>query len=478
MAYRTQENKQLDSLQPPQSLEAEQAVLGCILKDVMALHEVVEILTEETVFYSPKHQMVYRAVLELYKRSEPCDITTVSNALLKDDKLTRLGGRVFLVELVEGVAATANAGHYAEIVFDKFLLRRAIEITNEISRSCYSLNQPVTELLDQAEAAIFGLSEKRLRRGFTPISQLIPSTFDQIEQLQSPDSSLVGLKTGFTDFDIMTNGMHKGELIIIAGRPSMGKSALVMNIAEYIAIEQAKTVGVFSVEMSAEALSLRMLCGRARISQQKLRAGKLRDEEWPRLTRAGGPLSKAAIYIDDSPGLTSLEMKAKARRLKGQHDVDLIIIDYIQMVQGSGRWENRQQEIAAISRGLKTLAMELEIPVIACSQLSRQVEQRGGDRRPVLSDLRESGAIEQDADVVAFVYRPELYFSHLEKTDPKYLEVEGKAELIVSKQRNGPTGVVRLAFVKEFARFENLARRPAELPADVEPVGGDEDIPF
>ncbi|MCK4373221.1 MAG: replicative DNA helicase [candidate division Zixibacteria bacterium] len=478
MAYRTQENKQLDSLQPPQSLEAEQAVLGCILKDVMALHEVVEILTEETVFYSPKHQMVYRAVLELYKRSEPCDITTVSNALLKDDKLTRLGGRVFLVELVEGVAATANAAHYAEIVFDKFLLRRTIEITSEISRSCYRLEQPVSELLDQAEAGIFGLSEKRLRRGFTPISQLIPSTFDQIEQLQSPDSSLVGLKTGFTDFDIMTNGMHKGELIIIAGRPSMGKSALVMNIAEHVAIEHGKTVGVFSVEMSAEALSLRMLCGRARISQQKLRAGKLRDEEWPRLTRAGGPLSKAAIYIDDSPGLTSLEMKAKARRLKGQHDVDLIIIDYIQMVQGSGRWENRQQEIAAISRGLKTLAMELEIPVIACSQLSRQVEQRGGDRRPVLSDLRESGAIEQDADVVAFVYRPELYFSHLEKTDPKYLEAEGKAELIVSKQRNGPTGVVRLAFVKEFARFENLARRPAELPADVEPVGGDEDIPF
>lgn len=478
MAYRAREDKQLDKLQPPQSLEAEQAVLGCILKDVGALHEVVEILTEEAAFYAPKHQFIYRVVLDLYDKSEPCDITTVSNALLKDDRLSRVGGRVFLAELVEGVAATANAAHYAEIVFDKYLLRRVIEIANEISRSCYRLEQPVTELLDQAEAGIFGLSEKRLRRAFTPISQLIPSTFDQIEQLQSPDSSLVGLKTGFTDFDIMTNGLHRGELIIIAGRPSMGKSALVMNMAEHIAIENGKTVGVFSVEMSAEALSLRMLCGRARISQQRLRAGKLRDEEWPRLTRAGGPLSKAGIFIDDSPGLTSLEMKAKARRLKGQHDVDLIFVDYIQMIQGSGRWENRQQEIAAISRGLKTLAMELEIPVVACSQLSRQVEQRGGDKRPQLSDLRESGAIEQDADVVAFVYRPELYYSHLEKTDPKFLEVEGKAELIVSKQRNGPTGVVHLAFVRDFARFENLARRPAELPAEAEPVGGEEDVPF
>jgi len=478
MAYRTQQNKELDKLQPPQSLEAEQAVLGCILKDVGALHQVVEILTEEAAFYAPKHQMVYRAVLDLYERSEPCDITTVSNALMKDDRLSRIGGRVFLAELVGGVAATANAAYYAEIVLEKYLLRRVIEITNEISRSCYYLEQPVSDLLDQAEAGIFGLSEKRLRRGFTPISQLIPSTFDQIEQLQSPDSSLVGLKTGFTDFDIMTNGLHKGELIIVAGRPSMGKSAMVMNIAEHVGVNLGKTIGVFSVEMSAEALSLRMLCGRARISQQRLRAGKLRDEEWPRLTRAGGPLSKAAIFIDDSPGLTSLEMKAKARRLKGQHDVDLIIVDYIQMVHGSGRFENRQQEIAAISRGLKTLAMELEIPVIACSQLSRQVEQRGGDKRPQLSDLRESGAIEQDADVVAFVYRPELYYSYLEKTDPKYQEIEGKAELIVAKQRNGPTGVVHLAFVRDFARFENLAQRPAELPVDVEPVGGDEDIPF
>ncbi len=478
MAYRTERDQQNDRLQPPQSMEAEQAVLGCVLKDDRALHEVIEILTEEAVFYAPKHRIVYRAILDLYERTEPADITTVSNVLLKDDKLNRIGGRVFLVELVESVAATANARHYAEIVLDKYLLRRTIDITNEISRSCYNLDQPVSDILDQAEAGIFGLSEKRLRRGFIPISKLIPSTFDQIEDLQSPDSSLVGLKTGFTDFDVMTNGLHKGELIIVAGRPSMGKSALVMNIAENVAVNQKKSVGVFSVEMSADALSLRMLCGRARISQQKLRAGKLRDEEWARLSRAGGPLKDSKIFIDDSPGLTALELKAKARRLKGQHGIDLLIIDYIQMVQGSGRFENRQQEIAALSRGLKTLAMELEIPIIACSQLSRQVEQRGGDKRPVLSDLRESGAIEQDADVVAFVFRQEHYFAGKDKSSPEYQEVEGKAELIVAKQRNGPTGVVHLAFVKEFVTFETLAYRPAELPADVEPVSGDEDIPF
>ncbi len=470
MAYRTQEQKKVDRLQPPQSVEAEQAVLGCILKDVAALHETLEILKEETIFYVPKHQIIYRVIMKLYEDSEPCDITTVANALLQDDHLTRIGGRVYLVELVEGVSSTANAKSYAEIVLDKYLLRRVIEITNEISRSCYSLDQPVDDLLDQAEAGIFQLSEKRLRKGFMPLKSLIPSTFQDIEDLQTRSSSLEGFKTGFEQLDVMTNGMHKGELIIVAGRPSMGKSAFVMNIAEYVAITQNKSVGVFSVEMSAQQLALRLMCGRAKVSQQRLRAGKLGDEEWQRLTRACGPLSEADIFIDDSAALTSLEMKAKSRRLKGQHGVDLIIVDYIQMMQGLGRFENRQQEIASISRNLKILAMELEVPVIACSQLSRQVEQRGGDKRPQLSDLRESGAIEQDADVVMFVYRPELYYSHLEKTDPKYLEVAGKAEIIVSKQRNGPTGVARLAFVKDFSRFENLAQRPAELPPDAEPV--------
>lgn len=478
MAYRTQTDKEVAHLQPPQSLDAEQAVLGSILKEAEAINQAIEVLDNASLFYFPKHQIIYRAMLDLYERSEPCDITTVSNALVKDDKLDKIGGRVYLVDLAEAVATTANITVHANIVLEKLVLRRLIQTSNEIVKSCYSLEQSVEDLLDLAEQNIFDISESRLRKGFTSIKELIPSTFEEIENLQSPDSALVGIKTGFEQLDIMTNGLHKGDFVIIAGRPSMGKSALAMNIAEYVGVELKKGVGLFSLEMSQDQLALRILCGRAKISQQRLRARKLRTEEWQKLSFAGGPLSEAPIFIDDSATLSSLEIRAKARRLKAQHDVALIIVDYIQMVHGSGRFENRQQEMATISRSLKALAKELEVPVIACSQLSRQVEQRGGEKRPQLSDLRESGAIEQDADVVMFIYRPEHYYSHLERDDPKYLEVEGKAEIIVAKQRNGPTGVVRLAFLKEFARFENMAPTGyREVPAGVEPVSG-EDIPF
>lgn len=478
MAYRTQTDSDIDHLQPPQSLDAEQAVLGSILKEADAINHTIEILDNENVFYVPKHRIIYRAMLDLYERSEPCDITTVANALLKDGKLEKIGGRVYLVELAESVASTANLVSHANIVLEKSVLRRLIQTSNEIVKSCYSLDQPVENLLDLAEQNIFDISESRLRKGFTSIKELIPSTFEEIENLQSPDSTLVGIKTGFDQLDVMTNGLHRGDLVIIAGRPSMGKSAFALNIAEYSGVELKKGIGFFSLEMSQEQLALRMLCGRARISQQRLRARKLRTEEWQKLSIAGGPLSEAPIFIDDSATLSSLELRAKARRLKAQHDISMIIVDYIQMVHGSGRFENRQQEIASISRSLKALAKELDIPVIACSQLSRQVEQRGGEKRPQLSDLRESGAIEQDADVVMFIYRPEHYYSHLDRNDPKYLEVEGKAEIIVAKQRNGPTGIVHLAFLKEFARFENLAGTGyREVPADVEPVEGG-DIPF
>ena len=310
------------------------------------------------------------------------------------------------------------------------------------------------------------------------IKDLMPSTFEQIENLQTGHSDLVGMKSGFEQIDILTNGLHRGELVIVAGRPSMGKSALVMNMAEYVAVELKKGVGVFSIEMSAESLALRLLCSRAKVSQQKLRAGKLKNEEWSRLSSFGGALSEAPIFIDDSPTLTALEMRAKARRLKAQFHIELLIVDYIQMMHTSGRYENRQQEIASISRAMKILAKELEIPIIACSQLSRMVEQRGGEKRPQLSDLRESGAIEQDADVVMFVYRPEHYLSHVEKTDPKYIEVEGKAEIVVAKQRNGPTGVANLTFIKDFARFENQASGYRELPPGVEPVDGKSITPF
>ncbi len=483
MTYQTARDKKLDKLQPPQSIDAEQAVLGAVLKDAQAINDAIEILDTETHFYVPRHQLIYRAVLNLYGRSEPTDITLVANELARMDVLERVGGRVYLVELVEGIASTANVVNYAKIVLEQSILRQLITASNEIISSCYASEHPVDDLLDMAEATIFHLSESRQRKGFTSIKDLIPSTFEEIENLQSDNSDLVGVQTGYRDLDLLINGLHKGELIIIAGRPSMGKSAFSMNIAEHIAIEHKKGVAVFSLEMSKEQLALRMLCGRAKISQQRLRMQamthqkRLKDEEWGRLTVAAGPLSEAPIYIDDSPTLSSLEIRAKARRLKAQHDIGLVIVDYLQMVHGSGRFENRQQEMANISRSLKALAKELEIPVIACSQLSRQVEQRGGEKRPQLSDLRESGAIEQDADVVMFIYRPEHYLSHLEKTDPRFVEVEGKAEVIVAKQRSGPTGVVHLTFVKEFAHFENMDKVHREIPPGVEPVDG-ADIPF
>ncbi|MFQ5453917.1 MAG: replicative DNA helicase, partial [Candidatus Zixiibacteriota bacterium] len=330
MAYRTQQRKEIESLQPPQSLDAEQAVIGAILKDSEAVYQAIEILDKPAHFYYPKHRFIYQAVLDLYGKSEPCDITTIANALLKEDHLEKIGGRVYLVELVETVVSTANVATYCNIVLEKSVLRSLIQTSNEIIKSCYAMEQPADDLLDSAEANIFNISESRLRKGFTSIKELIPSTFEQIENLQSADSSLVGIKTGFHKLDEMTNGLHRGELIIIAGRPSMGKTALVMNIAEYIAINQKKGVGVFSLEMSEEALALRMLCGRVRVSQQKLRAGKLKTEEWPDLTAAGGTLSECKIFIDDTPNLTSLEMRAKARRLKAQNDISVIIVDYIQ----------------------------------------------------------------------------------------------------------------------------------------------------
>ncbi|UCG63299.1 MAG: replicative DNA helicase [Candidatus Zixiibacteriota bacterium] len=464
-------------LQPPQSLEAEMMVLGSLLKDPDAIFHAIDIIKSIDYFYYPKHRVIYQTILNLYEKSEPTDITTVADALSKTGDLAQIGGRVYLVELIEMVASTANMVHHCTIVAEKAVLRLLIQSSNEIVYSCHAQEQNVDDLLDLAESTIFHISQSRLRKGFMAVKDLMPSTFEQIEELQSGGSGLVGLKTGFDDLDTMTNGLHRGELVIVAGRPSMGKSALVVNIAEYVAVKLGKAVGVFSIEMSAEALALRMLCGRARISQQRLRARKLKKEEWPRLTVAGGSLSEAPIFIDDSANLTSLEMRAKARRLKMQHDVALIIVDYIQMMQASGRHENRQQEMAAISRSLKVLAKELDVPVLACSQLSRMVEQRGGEKRPQLSDLRESGAIEQDADVVMFVFRSEHYLSHLERTDPKFQEIEGKAEIIVAKQRNGPTGVVNLTFIKDFARFENPAAGYRELPPDAEPVSED-NLPF
>lgn len=463
--------------QPPQSPEAEQMVLGSILKDPDAFNLVVELLESERHFYTPRHQTIYRACLRLYTKGDACDITTVADYLQTEGLLEKCGGRVYLVELVEGIASTANVAAHAEIVLEKSTLRQLISTSTEIARSCYAGQIEVDDLLDQAEANIFNISQAKLRQGFIPIKPLITQTFEQIESFQRGTGAVDATLTGYGELDGMTHGLRNGDLVVIAGRPSMGKSALAVNIAEHVAIHLKRPVAIFSIEMSRDQLAFRMLCGRARVSQHRLRAWKLNDREYNDLSRAGGILAAADILIDDSPTLTTLEMRSKARRLKGQYpNLGLIVVDYMQMMHCSGRFENRQQEISVISRSLKILAKELGVPVLACSQLSRAVEQRGGEKRPQLADLRESGAIEQDADVVLLMYRPEAYMRDEERKDPRNHEKVRDAEIHIAKQRNGPTGTVHLVFLKEFARFENAESRFREIPPEAEPVHGG--LPF
>ncbi|MEW5925666.1 MAG: replicative DNA helicase, partial [Candidatus Zixiibacteriota bacterium] len=377
----TDKDKEVARMQPPQSVEAEQDVLGSILKDPEVISSIIEELPTNEHFYVPKHRLIYKAILSLFEKNEPCDITTVAEELTKMNQLDNIGGRVYLIELVDGIATTANAASYAKIILEKSVLRNLINTSNEIVKSCYHLEYEVSEILDRAEQNIFAISESRLRKGFISMAELVPSTFEQIEHFQDTKGGLSGIETGFAQLDAMTGGLHDGEFVVIAGRPSMGKTAFALNIAEFMAVEKQVPVGVFSIEMSKEQLVLRLLCGRARISQHLLRTNRLRDADWQRLSIAADPLSEANIYIDDSAVLSPVEMRAKARRLKAQHDVGLIIVDYIQMMTSGVRAENRQQEMALISRSMKTLAKELNIPVIAVSQLSRMVEMRGGEKR-------------------------------------------------------------------------------------------------
>jgi len=442
---------------PPHSQDAEQALLGAMLIDEGAVARAVEILRQERRFYSASHRKIYTAIIALYERSQPADITTVAEELERRGELPDCGGRAYLAGLASGVATAANAEYYARIILEKSTLRDLIEASSDIVNQAYRQEKEVDDLLDEAEQKVFDISEGQLRSDFSRIADLLPHTFEAIDNYVETKGGLIGYPTGYTDLDAITAGLHRGDLIIIAGRPSMGKSALVLNIAENLSLAASKAVAVFSLEMSKEQLALRMLCGRAKVSSHRLRTGRMSEQDWPKLSSAAGPLEKALIYIDDTPMMTVLEMRAKARRLASQADLGLIVIDYLQMMSGSRHAENRQQEISQITRGLKGLAKELNVPVVGCSQLSRMVETRGGDRRPQLSDLRESGAIEQDADVVMFVYRPEYYLSGLDPEDPKLLEVKGRAEIIIAKQRNGPTGTVMLSFLKDFARFENLA---------------------
>ena len=445
---------------PPQAIEVEQAVLGAMLLQKEAIGKAIEIIDKDC-FYRDDHQKIFQALVELYDKNQPVDIITVSEELTRRKQLDEVGGRMYILELTEKIATTANIEYHCNIVLEKSTLRKLINTSTQIVSHCYDATQEVDDLLDRAEQGIFSISEKRIKEGFVPIGDLLPHTFESIEEYQKKGGMITGIPTGFFELDYLTGGLQKSDLIVVASRPSMGKTSFCLTIAEHVAIEVKMPVGIFSLEMAKNQLVQRMLCSRARFSTHKMRTGKLGDHEYSNLAMAVGPLSEAKIFIDDTPSIGILQLRAKSRRLKAQHDVGLIIVDYLQLMQGPRNTESRQQEISLISRSLKGLAKELDVPVIAVSQLSRKVEDRGGEKKPLLADLRESGAIEQDADVVAFVYRPEFY--GIEKFRAG-TPTQGVAEIIVSKHRNGPTGEVRLTFLRDCARFENPEFIRREVP--------------
>jgi replicative DNA helicase len=439
-----------DRLQP-QSVEAEQMVLGAMLQSAEAVGKVLEFLRAEN-FYRDSHRQIFLAVIALFERNEPIDLTTVREELFKQHQLEAVGGEYYLASLVADVTSPANATAYAKIVLEKALFRQLIATATEVIEDSYEATSDAQSVIDRAESKIFSLAERRLQKGFVHIEVPLKETFSVIEKAHEHEGGLLGVPSGFKDLDEYTAGFQRSDLIIIAGRPSMGKTALALNIARNAAVEHKLPVGIFSLEMAAFQLTHRMLCSEAKLDAHRVRTGKLADDDWQKLSICVGELYDAPIYIDDTAGISVLEIRAKARRLKSQYDLQLLIVDYLQMIEhhGLGRAENRQQEISQISRSLKQLAKELNIPVVALSQLSRAVEQRGEDRRPQLSDLRESGAIEQDADVVLFVYRPWIYTQRDED--------EKKAEIIIGKQRNGPTGKVDLRFFREYSKFDDATR--------------------
>lgn len=434
---------------PPQSAEAEIAVLGSMLIEDEAIAEAIELLDEDC-FYKEANKEIFSTIIKLYDKSKAVDLVTLIEELKKQGKLDEVGGPSYLTSLTTAVPTAANIVYYAKIVKEKSLLRNLINTATQIVSEGYENQGDVDSLLDKAERLIFDITSDKVETRFVPLKEIIKDSIETIDSLYQRKENITGISTGFHDFDVLTAGLQPSDLIVIAGRPSMGKSALVASITEHIGVVEGTPVAFFSLEMAKEQLVQRMLCSHARVDAHKVRTGFLSQSDWPRLTNAAGKLSDSPIFIDDTPSISVLELRAKARRLKSQHDIRLVIVDYLQLMQGPPYAENRQQEISEISRSLKALARELSIPVIAVSQLSRAVEQRA-DRRPQLSDLRESGAIEQDADVVALLLREEYY-------NPTE-ENRGVAELNIAKQRNGPTGTIKLTFISEYARFESIARR-------------------
>jgi replicative DNA helicase len=432
---------------PPQNLEAEQAVLGAILLDNDVLHQVIEVL-DASDFYREAHRKIFAGIIELYNKNDPSDLITLTDVLTQKKHLEEVGGPSYLSGLVDNIPTAANALHYAKIVRERSVLRKTIHAATEIINKGYENVEDVDVLLDYAENAIFSISEYQIKPSFYPLRDIIKSSFVTIEKLYEKKELITGVPSGFGDLDHLTSGFQDSDLIIIAGRPSMGKTSFALNIAQYASIEKNVPVAVFSLEMSKEQIAIRMLCSEARIDAHKLRGGFLSESDWPKLTRAAGALSEAPIFVDDTAGINVLEMRAKSRRLRKDQKLGLIIVDYLQLMREKTHTDSREQEISAISRSLKGLAKELSIPVIALSQLNRRVEERQ-NKRPQLADLRESGAIEQDADVIIFIYRDEVY---RDDTPEK-----GVAEIIVGKQRNGPIGTPKLAFIDKYTRFETLA---------------------
>ena len=434
----------------PWSQEAEQAVLGAMLLDQDAALRATEQL-DYSMFYREGHRRLFRAMVGLTEQRSVIDHVTLRDELLRRNELEIAGGVEYLAELVDSVATAANLEHHARIVRDKAMLRRLIEASTQTITEAYDARLPATELLDVAESRIFKISQERRSDGFIRIKEMLWPTMERIETLQKSGKSVTGIPSGFADLDALTSGFQKSELVVVAARPSMGKTALCLNIATQAAVE-GHGVALFSLEMSKDSLVQRMLCAEARVNSQSVRRGTLRDRDFTNLARAAGVLQQCSLWIDDTPSITLLEMRSKARRLKTEADLGMVIVDYLQLMRSPEYADNRVQEVSDISRSLKALARELQIPVVALSQLSRASEQRGGDKKPQLSDLRDSGAIEQDADLVIFIHRPEYY----ERDDES---VRGQADIMLAKNRNGPTGVVRLRFTSEFTRFDNLSLR-------------------
>jgi replicative DNA helicase len=434
---------------PPQNIEAEESILSSILIDSNSLIDIIEILSPED-FYRTAHQKIFAAITELFSKSEAIDLVTVSNHLKEKGNLDGVGGSSYLAKLIDTVPLAVNIEHYARIIRDKSSLRRLIEKANLIVTRCFEDRGEVDEVINFAEKSIYEIAESKIKKSFFSVSDLINGNIDSLEERQGSGTTLTGVPTGFTRLDQLTSGLQGSDLIILAARPAMGKTSLALNMARNAAVDANVPVAVFSLEMSKEQLSMRLLTAEARIDSSRLRGGFFNDDDWTRLTNAAGVLEQAPIYIDDSADVTPMDIRAKCRRLKSDKGLGLVIIDYIQLMRGSKANERRDLEVSEISRSLKILAKELNVPVVALSQLNRMLEQRS-DKRPMLSDLRESGSLEQDADIVAFIYRDEVY--NQDENNPN----RGKAEIILGKQRNGPVGVAHLAFLKAYTRFEDLA---------------------